>query len=197
MEIFFGWLLLSVVVAVAANARGRSGIGWFFLALVISPVFALVLVLVMRRLEPELVTVTPAPAPSTASRARVVETQKKCPDCAEMVLAEAKICRFCRHEFKAAEAVKTPAIMGVGLAKPAAAPVFPGLKVCPSCYETNTPEWKICKRCGVRLPETAAETEEMRRDCRACGESILATARVCRKCGANQDAPTAERGGVA
>ena len=25
--------------------------------------------------------------------------QKKCPDCAEMVLAEARKCRFCSHEF--------------------------------------------------------------------------------------------------
>jgi len=27
--------------------------------------------------------------------------QRKCPDCAEMVLAEARKCRFCGHEFNA------------------------------------------------------------------------------------------------
>ncbi|TPI30243.1 hypothetical protein FJW07_29585 [Mesorhizobium sp. B3-1-9] len=26
--------------------------------------------------------------------------EKKCPDCAEIVKADARICRFCRHEFK-------------------------------------------------------------------------------------------------
>lgn len=35
---------------------------------------------------------TPPPAPAA---------QKKCPDCAEMVLAEARKCRFCGHEFVA------------------------------------------------------------------------------------------------
>ncbi|WP_425284648.1 zinc ribbon domain-containing protein [Mesorhizobium qingshengii] len=25
--------------------------------------------------------------------------ERKCPDCAELVKADARICRFCRHEF--------------------------------------------------------------------------------------------------
>ena len=37
----------------------------------------------------------PAPAPDT-------RPTKRCPDCAETVLADARICRFCRHEFKSA-----------------------------------------------------------------------------------------------
>jgi len=36
----------------------------------------------------------PSPMPSLTASA-----QKKCPDCAEMVLAEAKKCRFCGHDF--------------------------------------------------------------------------------------------------
>lgn len=35
------------------------------------------------------------PQPSTGG-------MKKCPDCAEFVQADAKICRFCRHEFSSA-----------------------------------------------------------------------------------------------
>jgi hypothetical protein len=193
MEILLGWLLLSVVAGVAANARGRSGVGWFFLALVLSPFIVLIFVLVMRRLEPELVTVAPAappPQPRSSLRSSAAPAQKKCPDCAEMVQAEAKLCRFCRHEFKEPEKPNTPAIMGFGLAK-SAPPVFPGMKVCPACYESNAPEWKICKRCGGKLPESPAASEELTRPCIACGETIRATARVCRRCGANQDAPAA------
>ncbi|MGF6309943.1 phosphotransferase system glucose/maltose/N-acetylglucosamine-specific IIC component [Bradyrhizobium sp. i1.8.4] len=49
MEIFFFWFALSIVVGVAANARGRDGFGWFVLAIVLTPVIALLLVLVMKR----------------------------------------------------------------------------------------------------------------------------------------------------
>lgn len=53
MEILLIWCVFCVVVGIAANARGRSGFGWFLLALVISPLIALVLVLVMRDLRRE------------------------------------------------------------------------------------------------------------------------------------------------
>lgn len=50
MEIgFLGWLFLAVAVGVyAKNHRGRSGLGWFVLALIISPLVAFILVLVMK-----------------------------------------------------------------------------------------------------------------------------------------------------
>jgi hypothetical protein len=53
MEIAFLWFAFAVVVGIAASARGRNGAGWFVLALIISPVIALLLVLVMRRQESE------------------------------------------------------------------------------------------------------------------------------------------------
>jgi hypothetical protein len=53
MEIAIGtWLVFCIVVAIAANARGRSGIGWFLLSLLISPLFGLILVLVLSRKNP-------------------------------------------------------------------------------------------------------------------------------------------------
>lgn len=43
-----------------------------------------------------------APAPfATAPRPTSSTAVKKCPDCAEMVKVEARICRYCRHEFPA------------------------------------------------------------------------------------------------
>ena len=42
-----GWLLFSGIVGVAAKARGRSGISWFLISIIISPLLALILVLVL------------------------------------------------------------------------------------------------------------------------------------------------------
>ena len=46
MEIVIGWIVVSAMVAVWADKRGRSGIGYFFLALLLSPIIASVVLLV-------------------------------------------------------------------------------------------------------------------------------------------------------
>ncbi|WFU62701.1 hypothetical protein [Bradyrhizobium brasilense] len=56
------WLGFSIVVGVAANARGRSGPGWFLLSLIISPLIALLLVLVMQSKNAVSVAAAPAAA---------------------------------------------------------------------------------------------------------------------------------------
>jgi hypothetical protein len=42
-----GWVFFSAIVAVAAKARGRTGVGWFLLSIIISPLFALILVMAL------------------------------------------------------------------------------------------------------------------------------------------------------
>jgi hypothetical protein len=49
MSLIVLWLVLAVIVGVGANTRGRSGPGWFLLAVVISPLLAGLLVLVLPR----------------------------------------------------------------------------------------------------------------------------------------------------
>jgi len=41
------WVVFSFAVAIAANANGRSGCGWFFISLLISPLFAILMVIAM------------------------------------------------------------------------------------------------------------------------------------------------------
>lgn len=82
MEIFLFWLLFSIVVGAVASSRGRSGFGWFLLAMLISPLLAIIFV----ALAPS--RAKPAGAPTPA-------THVKCPDCAELVLREAKVCKHC------------------------------------------------------------------------------------------------------
>jgi hypothetical protein len=47
------WLVLAIVVGVAAARRGRSGLGWLFFSLIISPLFAAILLALLpdRRYE--------------------------------------------------------------------------------------------------------------------------------------------------
>jgi hypothetical protein len=93
MEIFVFWVLFAIIVGVAAGSRGRSGWGWFFLAVLISPLLAIILLALMPRLDQPVSVSVPVPAGAT----------KTCPDCAETVKAEARICRHCRHDFEAAQ----------------------------------------------------------------------------------------------
>ena len=47
MEIFLFWVVLSVVVGIIASSRGRSGVGWFFVAVLFSPLIAFILVVAL------------------------------------------------------------------------------------------------------------------------------------------------------
>lgn len=47
MVIFIVWIAFAIITALAASARGRSGIGWFFLGAIFG-IFALIAVLVMQ-----------------------------------------------------------------------------------------------------------------------------------------------------
>jgi hypothetical protein len=50
MELVLFYFALAAVVGVAANARGRSAVGWFLLSLVISPLIAGLLVIALPRI---------------------------------------------------------------------------------------------------------------------------------------------------
>ncbi len=41
------WLLLAIVIGVAAARRGRSGLGWLFLSLLLSPLVAAIVLALM------------------------------------------------------------------------------------------------------------------------------------------------------
>lgn len=86
MELVMIWFVGAIVIGVGASSRGRSGFGWFLLSLLISPLLSLILL-----------AVTPNLAEKAAAEALRpnFDTHVKCPDCAELVLKEAKVCKHC------------------------------------------------------------------------------------------------------
>jgi hypothetical protein len=88
MTIVLGWLILAVLVGVYADSKGHSGLGMFFVAIVLSPLIGFLIEAV--RTEDSKVT---------ESRALSSGNMKKCPACAELIKREARKCRYCGEEF--------------------------------------------------------------------------------------------------
>ena len=53
MEIFLGWVIFSVIVGILADQRGRNGVGWGFLAAMISPLLSGIILFIIPNLKTE------------------------------------------------------------------------------------------------------------------------------------------------
>lgn len=72
MEIFLLWLVLSILVAVFANNRGRSGILYFFISIILSPLLGFLVALISGD-----------------------ATKMKCSNCGQKIDISAKVCPYC------------------------------------------------------------------------------------------------------
>ncbi|MYA88798.1 MAG: hypothetical protein F4X97_10170 [Boseongicola sp. SB0662_bin_57] len=53
IEVGIFWLVTSVLVAIIANARGRSGLGYFAMSILLSPLITCIFVMCMPKLDRE------------------------------------------------------------------------------------------------------------------------------------------------
>ncbi len=87
MEILLFWIIFAILVGAYAGKKGRSSLGYFFLALALSPLIAFLILLILGE-----------------NRARVDEQRikagdfRKCPFCAELVKPEAIVCKHCGRD---------------------------------------------------------------------------------------------------
>jgi hypothetical protein len=78
------YIALSVITAAWAENKGRSAGGFFMLSLVLSPIVGLIAAGVAR------------PNVARLEKLMILDaTHKRCPDCAELVKADALKCRYC------------------------------------------------------------------------------------------------------
>jgi hypothetical protein len=79
MAYFFLWMAFAIAVGMFATQRGRSSGIWFLLSLIFSPLLGFIFLVASSNLN------------------KIIENRDevKCPACAELVLAEATVCKHC------------------------------------------------------------------------------------------------------
>jgi len=87
LTFLFFWLAFAILVGVYAARKGRSGAGFFILAILLSPLIAFLIALVVQPIQGNV-------------DAKAVESGefRKCPYCAELVRIEAVVCKHCGRD---------------------------------------------------------------------------------------------------
>ena len=92
MEILFFAAILGIITGMIAKNKGRNFFPWWLYGTLIF-IVAIVHVLIIK------------PTEGHEERQQLAGGGKKCPQCAEVVKEQAKVCRFCGHEFPEARII--------------------------------------------------------------------------------------------
>lgn len=95
--VIFFWVVCGFGTAAIAKSKGRDSMGWFWLGLLLGPIGILIIGFmekVQLDIAPRNEAINPINHPSSSGDS----DRTKCPFCAELILKEAKICRFCGRD---------------------------------------------------------------------------------------------------
>lgn len=99
MELVILWLGLSILAGVVASNKGRSGFGFFVLALLLSPLVGFIAALVASPKAETRKVIGPS------GEVMSVPNTSQCPFCAEDIKREAIVCKHCGRDLPNKEPV--------------------------------------------------------------------------------------------
>ena len=129
LAMILGWIICGIIGGVIAHNKGRSAEAWGVVSFLLGPL-GIVLALVTSRDEIVL-----------EAHALESGTSRKCPQCAEIVKAEATKCRYCGSTL---EPLPEPSM------EPLPEPSIAG--TCPICSFALQKPVPLCPQCGTKDP---------------------------------------------